>query len=388
MWRRVLLTILLTGLLFGLLYLRKAPGSYLAPSETPLIGIDFTLSTPSPINQQAPGGDKLVQTAWIPDWGMSAGLTSFAAKGANFDSISPVWYYLNDDGLISTKKRNVDETKSLCQKYGVKLVPSIANFDSEQFEKVLSDPDLLARHVQFLVDEVLSNDFDGLDLDYESVELKYQPAYLYLIREISDKLHAEGKVLTIAVISNWTNSDIFRGLRQTRQAQDLATIASLVDEVRIMTYDMTSYSSTFAGPVAPLDWLEANLRYLITLVDPQKIMLGLPLYGYDGWSNNPTIPKPYLGLYANPGAGAGQADAVTYQSLDLARANLVSDVIEEFSQEQLLTYDYEGKRYFVFYPSVASTALRIDLAKQYGVKGVAYWRMGGEDLNIYDLLDK
>lgn len=385
MLRRILLTIILTIVLIGLLYLRQTPTnpSPTQPVQTP--AADFSQPTPAPINNREPS-NRLVQTAWIPDWGMSKGLTSFTAKGRNFDSISPVWYYLGDGGLIETKKRGLGELKSLINKYDVKLVPSIANFDSDQFEKVLSDPDLLERHVQFLVDEAIDNGYDGLDLDYESVELKYQPAYMYLIRSLSEKLHKEGKIVTIAVISNWTNADIFRGLRQTRQAQDLAEISSYVDEIRVMTYDLTGNSAAFPGPISPLDWLDANLRYLITLVEPSKLMLGLPLYGYDGWSDNPAVPEPYLGLFANSYAAKVQADAVIGEDLGLAKEHSVSDKLEKYSQEQLLTYDYEGKRYLVFYPSLGSTKLRIDLAKQYGIRGVAYWRMGGEDLNIYDLI--
>ena len=43
------------------------------------------------------------------------------------------------------------------------------------------------------------------------------------------------------------------------------------------------------GPIAPTDWIEKVLDYAVTLVDRDKIQIGIPFYGYDWPSDGSTI---------------------------------------------------------------------------------------------------
>ncbi len=49
-----------------------------------------------------------------------------------------------------------------------------------------------------------------------------------------------------------------------------------------MAYDY-HWATSPPGPVAPIGWVRAVLRYAKTQIPASKIILGMPLYGYD-WS--------------------------------------------------------------------------------------------------------
>ncbi len=345
-------------------------------------GLDFTKPVPQPLSQPSPT-IKLKQTAWIPDWDMTDGLKALAQAASTFDSVSPVWYYVNDKGLIDSKQNKLAETLAITTPSHIKLIPSIADFSADHMHIILGDSQKLQAHVDYLISEVEKYNYDGLDLDYESIYLDDQSAYLSLVRKLYEYLDGKGKKLTVAVMPQWSHREIYATLLQTRAVQDWTEMIPIVHELRIMAYNYTDYTSTFSGPIAPLDWAEAVLREARADVKLDKVVLGVSLYGYDGWSNNLVQPSPYLGQLANPPSGKGQADAVTYQDVLKSKATAVSDALEPISGEKVLQYKLKDKQYLVYYQDGESVALRKQLANSFNIGGLAFWRMGGEDVNAY-----
>ena len=70
------------------------------------------------------------------------------------------------------------------------------------------------------------------------------------VRELADALHADGRTLTVSI------PPVFDG-GQTDDSgywvYDYASITPHVDHIRVMAYD---YSTSTAGPVSPLPWVE------------------------------------------------------------------------------------------------------------------------------------
>lgn len=373
---------------FGLLYIGFAPRGHIdevkvVPLPEQTGDIDFSKPTADPLHKERDVNSGIKQAAWVPDWAISANLNSIRQNAQYLDSISPVWYYLEKEGKTTVNKRGLTEIQQIANQHGIKVIPSIGSFSTDDLGELLNNQQKLDEHISFLISEVDNHNFSGLDIDHESIYASDKAEYLYMLRNISEQLHSRGKVLSIAVMPIWTEADIFRSLRQTRHAQDWYEIGPLVDEFRIMAYNLTDYLSEYSGPVSPLDWNEAILRYAIPRVDRSKIVLGLNLYGFDGWSNNLTQPIPYLGVTTNPSMEKGQADAVTYRQVREWDKYKTSEIIDQYSMEKLLTYRYEDKDYIVYYPDPDTVRFRTDLAKRYDIAGVAFWRMGGEHAGVY-----
>ena len=232
----------------------------------------------------------------------------------------------------------------------------------------------------YLQKEITDHNYDGFDIDYEATYVGDKAAFFDMISQLSTFLHDRGKIFSVTVLQQTYEP---RATRQTPTVQDWTEIAAYADEIRIMAYDYTGYVSQYPGPVAPYDWQEAVLRYARGKVDMSKVYLGINLYGYDGWSNNSEIRSPYPSYETNPRLEKAQVDAVTYKQVQANKKYQLSDELNPDFLERVMRYQFKDKQYVIIYPDASTVTPRKQLAAKYGAAGVAYWRMGGEDPNVY-----
>ena len=72
------------------------------------------------------------------------------------------------------------------------------------------------------------------------------------------------------------------GYDQRNLAQDYAALGHSADRVVVMAYDW-HWAFSAPGPIAPTWWVDDVLDYATSVVPPEKLALGVGLYGYD-WS--------------------------------------------------------------------------------------------------------
>lgn len=306
--------------------------------------------------------DKTFRTGWIPYWDFSAGVTSFKENVDSFYSISPVLYEVNSDGTL--KKRSpsqLSKLKEIARTNNVKIIPSIACFDWQTLSAILQDQKATQTHINQIVNEVTANNYDGIDIDYESTQLQDKYLYFRFLEDLSNQLHKKNKTLSVSIISQWDTTS-YSALPQTREVQDLDYLPLYVDEIRVMTYDYTHQGSKEPGAIAPITWMEDVLKYMIIdkKVSPEKIWLGVHLYGYD-WSSSPTREK----------ASARTADYVRINNIKTEYNSEVAENIGSYNCQEFICT--------IYHQSKLGVQAREELAKKYGIKGVAFWRVGRED---------
>src|SRR5690606_29156568 len=89
----------------------------------------------------------------------------------------------------------------LARSKNVLVIPTIHNVVTgpDPVPGILSNPTTRSRHVQLILDEVLTYGYDGIDIDYEFLHASLREEYTAFIFELADALHAHGKLLTVAV---------------------------------------------------------------------------------------------------------------------------------------------------------------------------------------------
>lgn len=309
---------------------------------------------------------------WIASFDYTNGKNSFYKNISRFSSINPVYYNLNNDGTASARSVAGDkDLLSRAKKSGVSVIPIIITFSADGLKNMLNDPAKYKAHHDYILGEVDKHGYGGIEIDYESIYLDTKTQYMKMLSDLSTSLHQRGKKLFVDVIAK-DGSASYTVLPQTRAAQDWKEIAKYADEVRIMAYDYTSLSNpsnATPGPVSPLDWNEKVIKYALTQIPPEKIILGQALYGY--------------GYDANKRYGLTYADC----QILIQRYNL-SPKLDEASGEKTFTYPSSTGERKVWYHDVETMDKRFALAKKYGIGGVAFWRLGGEDLNVLGLVSK
>ncbi|MEI7578517.1 MAG: glycosyl hydrolase family 18 protein [bacterium] len=363
------------GVILALVVLKKTTNSPLTPSPTPTL---LASRTPSPSYTPMPTRIP-TKGAWIPNWGSTAGLASLNTKSKQFQDISPVWYEVNIDGtLINKRPKEAAQIISVLTKNNVKIIPAIAMFDHEIFSPVLQTPENLDRHVQAICSESAKQQYDGIDLDYESTKLSDKEKYFEFISKLSQCLHQQNDLLYVTVLAKWGDDISYPSLPETREVQDWSEIARFADQIRIMAYDYTYSQAAFPGPIAPLSWMEQISEYAVTKVDPDKLALGIHLYGYEWFSTNESDLTFHPVNEESLLTGNKNVRSYTYDTILGILKNYPAGELSDFEGEKVFKYKKGNEYRVLVFIDPAGIQARINLAQKYHLKGVVFWRLGGE----------
>jgi spore germination protein len=332
-------------------------------------------AAPQPADAQSMGHPKTGRyvAAWLPtSWSDSnEARASFEANKDILDEVSPFWYGVNGDGSLGVDIGGRDrELVEIAHANNVLVIPTIHNVTAvDSVTGILLDPEARSRHVRFIVEEVLEYNYDGIDIDYESLAPSMREPYSAFIAELAQALHGHGKLLTVAAhakTSDWGGLGGF---------QDWVVLNQYADRVRIMTYDL-SWSGGEPGPVAPVYWVEAVATYAKTVLAPEKIVIGVPFYGYNWPSQGRAIAMSWTDIQALIEAYDG--------SVNLLRSDRRGLVEENWFVYSDPAY---GRRE-VWYATSASLEAKLDLVQRMDLAGVAIWRLGNEDPENWQVIRK
>jgi len=336
-------------------------------------------SSPKPLIQKA-----TTQTAWIPSWGFETGFDSLKESKQHFSSISPVWFVVGEDGSLSPDGYyNNSDFISYCKKNDIDIIPSLPLFTSEVLSTVLNEH--LDSHVSNIMDEVEKGGYDGIDIDYESTFLNDKELYFTFLRRLSERLHDQGKVLSVTVLSKWTDQLIYGFLPETRQVQDWERIGRYADEVRIMAYDYTAQNSYLPGSISPIYWDELIINYALTKLPREKIVIALPLYAYSFRIDERSTISQDIFVGGEPAGSEKRVLAYTYDDIKAIQNDFEFQLsYDETTMDRVISYHDGTFDRVLYYTDARGIKSRRSLAYDYGIKGVAYWRLGSDDSKSYE----
>jgi spore germination protein YaaH len=341
-------------------------------------GAVLALTAITPTAAQA-AGPKQVVSGWLPWWTAAAGTQSIVNNADLFIDTSPFWFEANSADTIVVKAgataAGLASTIATLHARGVKVVPSVTDaMAAATTAGIMNDPASRTRHVNALVALVDTYGVDGIDLDYEKIAFasnstlapQIRAGYVALLTELAARLHAKGKVLSVAVVAKSADD-----ASPAHQAFDYAAIGQVVDRVRIMTYDQHSSGGAFpGGPISSVSWVDGIIQYAVSVIPAGKVEMGIPLYGYD-WTDK-----------------APGATTVNYsQALALMAQYGAQRIWSAQDAEPYFSYTAaDGTHHTVWYNDAQAIASRVPLVAKYGLGGVAFWSLGAEDPGIWQAL--
>ena len=302
-------------------------------------------------------------------WDKARGIQSIQNNADVFTEISPWAYTMNTAGDIILDPNGGasivdDATVTLIKGKGMRISPTIHNlvggsWNSQIVHDIITNPITKQKHITNIVNLAVSKGYDAIDIDYENLFAADRNAYSSFMSDLSTALHAQSKQVYVNVYGKTSEPGSWSG----QQAQDYAALGRVVDQFRIFLYD---YNPGVIGPVAPYSWVSNTLAFAITQMPAEKVMHGLPTYGYD-WNN--TNPSDKTGpMYLEAMATATKNNAtVNWDATNFAP-----------------WYTYSNRT--VWFENARSTGYKLDLTNKYNVGGVYLWRLGGEDPLTYSVI--
>jgi spore germination protein YaaH len=300
-------------------------------------------------------------SVWYPSSDDPTGLDSLTTHADAIDVVNPFWYTAVGIQMIEAQPTAEDQLQSW-RDAGMLVLPTIF---SSRWEMLASE-ETRDQHVRAILNLVEKMGYDGIDIDYEGFARSTRDDFAALIGQLAKAFHARGLLLSIAVHAKTDENGIWDG----PAAQDWMRLAPAVDIFTIMTYDYTSRNAP-PGAIAPTDWVESVLAYAASVMDLQKVRMGLPFYGYRWLRDKPPA--------------AAIAWAGTQRLIDSFKLT----VQREPDQEARIELKAPGlpKQTLVFVDSAAVQYKLNSITAMYpNLGGVAIWGLGGEDPANWDAL--
>ena len=207
------------------------------------------------------------------------------------------------------------------------------------YKNFLANPQDRPILIDKIVSYVLDNGFDGVDVD---LEWQYvTTGYSDFVIELRDALKAQSKGITAAYPS------------ETRYSLITEDALNALDFINLMVYDYTGPWNPSPGQHSSYNHAKQGINFWKNKVgiNPSKLTLGVPFYGYD-FQNSTTVKS------------------FTYGSM------VDSDVSNSDK-------DNVGNKYYNGRPTIVN---KVKLASQ-NLSGIMIWRLGADSFSEYSLLE-
>lgn len=361
------------ALLITLLTLSLAFITYLLlPPQIPISPLGTPVSTPSELDDS-----KHIVLGFAPYWNMKK------LSPESLESITHFAYFalhLRGSGEIYTKVNAREEDpgytnyKRLLSSNGYNnLILTFMQEDEEALVAMLNSQAARKVAINNILNTLAESRGVGVNIDLEPIgpiSESLRNSFTLFIKELKEKSCSLSAVncplLTIS---------IYPSAAARERLWDLRELAPLTDYFVVMTYDYTMPKSERAGPNSPLrDFtgefehsIIKNLGELTKVIPANKILLGIPLYGYE-WE---TI------------------DSSKYSSTTSRGVTASLERIEEMLNEQILELVWDrnsltpygvstesGSHSQIYFENEASIRLKLDLVRSSGLGGIALWALG------------
>lgn len=303
-------------------------------------------------------------SVWYPSSEQPGGFDVIMNNLDVIDEVNPFWYMPNADGTLSPTDDAEDADElAAWREAGLQIIPSIFASISDMIE----DPDIRVAHINHIVELVERMDYDGIDIDYEGFGLHTREPFSLFIEGLAEALHANGRLLTVAVHAKTTDEGVWEGAA----AQDWSRIAPAVDVFRVMTYDYSSRNEP-PGPIAPPLWAADVLDYASNFTDLSRVRLGLHFYGYS-WQR-----------------GTPPATTVAWETVQRWVTSFELPIERNpVDMEAYINLQVRGlPRQSIYIADAVGLDYKLGLIRERfpNLGGVSIWGIGGEDPALWDVL--
>lgn len=313
----------------------------------------------------------------------------------DYTDLLTTWTYfgliVNPDGTLQKLVADTEEEPGWTTLKGESVSRGLSSYAAKQKERslllhlsneddigpLLSDATASAiRLIQDVTPILATYGFTDLNLDIESFRDASESArqsFSALLSEVKKRLGTT--TLTVEL----TPTSLIR----THLADPVA-VGNIADRVILMAYDYLYSGSYISGPVAPLSGSGAvrvqdvsfSLDRALSVIEKEKLVLGIPLYGYEWDTLSTTAGNPVV-----PGTGKTASWSRVKELLSDC-PDCISGRDSDSGDIPYVMLPENGYVRQMFYEDASSLTKKITVAREKGIAGVAFWALGYEGENL------
>lgn len=277
------------------------------------------------------------------------------------DIIAPVLFRMNSGGNFDELSSKEFTDSVNCEIWGV----FTNSFDPDMTREIMQDGEKRGNLCDNVVSLCELYDIEGANIDFENMYSDDSGLFTEFIKELSEKLHRKGKILSVDV------TKINRGSKFYSMCYNRSEISKYADFVILMGYDQYPRTSPVPGPVSGLDWTEEAISDMLSEVPTEKFMLGIPFYTRLWQTNSGEVVS----------SSAISMD----ESENLKNQNGGTSVTDECGLDYF-EFENENGNFCVWQENTSSLIKRTELAKKYNLSGIACWCLGFESREADEIL--
>jgi spore germination protein len=303
--------------------------------------------------------------------GTESDTSAIGEAGDRLTYLSVFSYQVKADGSLTSPNDEIALREA--RRYRAAPILVLTNFAAGKFSSDIAHTVLRTSSIQNkVIDEALSimrsKGYRGINIDFEYVFPDDREPYNQFLRNLSARVKPEGLLLFTALAPKTSSSQ--QGLLY--EAHDYAAHGQIADFCVLMTYEY-GWSGGPPMAVAPPNRVRQVLQYAASVMPRHKIMMGMPLYGYD-WA------LPYI-------HGGPMARRVsTQEAYTIAWNHGVPVMYDQQSQSPFLHYSVSGTNHVVWFEDARSMRAKFNLIKEFDLRGGSYWVLGSPFPQNWSLL--
>lgn len=312
-------------------------------------------------------------------------ILSSVADTVGVTTIAPTWFFINStDGDVTSL---ASETYvNYVHQLGMDVWAVLNDFDGEigsyqETYDVLSNSDAREDIINTVIAEAIRTGIDGINVDIELVSSDAGVHFIQFIRELSVKCRQNNIILSV---DNYTPQSY-------NQHYDYEEQGIVADYVVIMGYDEHYGGSPVAGSVSSIEFVELGITEMLTMVSADKIISGIPFYTRL-WEETAKTEEE---IAADVGTDNEEyLTSVSSTTYGMESAQMVVDAAgvtaewDETTMQDYATWTVEDVTYQIWLENLASIEAKVQLMQEYSLAGVAAWKLGLEDSDVWTVIQK
>ncbi len=361
-------------------------------------------------------------SGWVPYWRAATGTADTLEHISQLTTVMPFAFEVDTNGkLLDTDQFSEEPWVTFiasAKAAGVRVIPSILWGDGEAMHRILSDTDKRIALEDEITALVYRLGFDGIDIDFEAKKRETVNYFSTFLKGLYMRMGQKWVYCTVEsrmpLEDRYPDGNIPDDA--TDYANDYIEMNKYCDRIEIMAYDQGVVSKRLNvaryapyAPVADTGWVENLVRLAAQTIPRNKLIIGIPTYGYEYkvtpqngsfryerlWAFNPryaTEIAEKLGIIPSR-TSAGELgfvyDPKLIEMFDEAEKTQVQQVTEANATAQNIGSLVSGNQPFNYVTWSDAQAIKdkVELARRLGVRGVAVFKFDGSmDPLMWDIL--